>query len=150
MADKTTENLEMFEKISEAVTEEMENVDIHSPENLVFYEAGNMLSSGLKLSLERIREFVDNNLEEVTSDFTKKYAEEEAEDKQYIRMAVLCLHCRRLLLKSIWDAFETNVKDNSFFFRLLTLLTLKADTLPLSHYVTGRLRNQTLFNQVLV
>ena len=147
---RITENLDIFNEISDKINEQAEKVDIFDPENLVFYEANDVIRFDIKANLRGIREFVDSNKKEAKQNYLETYADEELADKKFVRMAIIVKRCTRLLPKYIWDMFEQKIVDDDFFFALLTLHLLKSDTLPISYYVKGLLYNPILFEQVLL
>ncbi|MCL2151741.1 MAG: hypothetical protein FWH57_02100 [Oscillospiraceae bacterium] len=145
-----SEELDIFDELTKQIEKRNEQWDIYDPEDLVFYEAGDVLAPGIELNLKGIRKFVDTNKEGVAQKYQQAFVIEESIDKKFTRMAAIVRRCQRLLPKYIWDMFEQKIEDDVFFATLLGLNALMADTVPLSHYVQGLLYNPILFKQVLL
>jgi hypothetical protein len=149
-SEAVSENLDIFDELSNVMQKRAEQADISDPECLVFYKPSDTIEPGIKTNLKGIREFVDAHKKEATREYLKTYANEESTDKKFIRMAVIVERCTRLLPKSIWDMFEQKIEADDFFFTLLGLHVLKSDTLPIAYYVKGLLYNPDLFERVLL
>jgi len=148
--DSYEETIKTFDKANDKIGKDIESADIYDSENLVFYKRGNTFTENIAANLKKIREFVDENKVRMREDFNRLYGEDEKCDKVNIRIMVLVHQGTRLLPKTAWDYFESQITEDEFFNTILGLHGLKSDIVPICYYIKGLLCNRELFEDVLL
>lgn len=138
---------ELFASFPNLFESEREGIEytINQEEDLIQWKLGDTIHPNLEEGIMRVKELVEESLNE-EDEFITSFKNMTKRDK--MRQLI---HSNRYFYihKNVWDDIWRNSDDEEMMIKVLTVLSVKADTMMVNHFCKGLLNNQALFKHYL-
>jgi hypothetical protein len=119
-----------------------EKCDIETIDNLIFFKEGDVILSSLKDHLKKIDEISDNWIIDIKKDFFTATVEDRIS-------ALIRQNCSFFINKKTWDFIIKNASVDKVFYKVLSLLCVKAEEMGINTVMNSIFNNLQLLKTFL-